>query len=212
MSRSVLEPAPPATRRDPSATGPLAVAGLFLALSAGPGIMVFGNSAAFSEIAGTPAHMACYGLALVGLLSLLVAAPRLALLPSGTGRPLPAGLLAAAVVATALNAATVYLQLFVVPDLARVNPEYLDEPAGGLLMVAMVGSWIAYLLAWTGVGVAALRRRAMPVPAAIVLILGAVLQVVIGPLAALPFGVALLLLARAASRGPLGSRGLTDAA
>lgn len=199
MSRTAVVESPVLARSAPRPTVPLIVAGTALALSAAPGVMVFGNSAAFSEIAGTPAHMACYALSLVGLLALLLATPRLGALTSPSGRVLPSAALSAAVVATALNAGSVYVQVFVVTQLAQDIPAYLDEQAAGMLMVGMIGSWILYLVAWVTVGIVGLRRGVLPQVAGGVLILGAVLQPVFGPLSALPFGLGLLLLARATS-------------
>jgi hypothetical protein len=61
---------------------------------------------------------------------------------------------------------------------------------------------VVFLVAWVLVGAVGMRRRVLSPPTGILMIIGAVAQPVIGPLAALPLGVALLLTARAAARAP----------
>jgi MFS family permease len=184
--------------RSPSA--PLAVAGGLLLASVVPAVPFFMDSRPFSEVAGSAVHVGLYALTLAGMLALLVAVPRLAALSSRDGRRLPPGLLSAALVATALNAATQFIQLFVTPYLAAEAPALLDDDTGGLLMAGMVGSWVAFLVAWVAVGAVGLRLGVLSRTAGIALIVGALAQPVIGPLAALFVGVALIVIARATQR------------
>ncbi|TRW45980.1 hypothetical protein [Georgenia yuyongxinii] len=177
---------------------PLILAGALLIATAAPfALELTSGDEKFSTTALSGMYLVRMVLALIGTLALLVATPRLRALP-GTGGHLPGWSLDAALIATALTAATQFVQLFVVRWLGDIDPDLLDIPMGGVLMASMVASWVLYLLAWTIVGGLALRRRIVPVPAGVLLIIGAVLQPVFGPLAALPFGAALLMTARAA--------------
>ncbi|TFV66173.1 UNVERIFIED_ORG: hypothetical protein E4P37_07020 [Bacillus sp. AZ43] len=182
--------------RSPSA--PLALAGGLLLASLVPAVSFFTDSRPFSEIAGGGVHLALYSLTLAAVLALLVAVPRLGALRAADGRRLPEPVLAAALVATALYGATQYVQVFVATFLSETAPAALDV-SGGMLMAGMVGSWVVFLVAWVVLGAVALVRRVLPRPTAILLIAGAVAQPVVGPLAALPLGMALVLAARSAA-------------
>ncbi len=175
---------------------PLVLAGVLLMATAGPGAVEFTNSDPFSVYGLSANYLTRMVLAFTGTLVLLIATPRLAALTGDRGR-LPGWALDAALLAAALMAATQFVQLFVVRWLGSIDPAALDDPMGGVLMAAMVSVWVLYLLAWSTVGVLALRRRVLPVPAGVLIIVGAVLQPALGPLAAVPFGIGLLLTARA---------------
>jgi hypothetical protein len=161
--------------------------------------LYFTDPRPFSEVADGGVHLTLYSMTLAGMLALLVAIPRLTVLVSPEGRRLPTGLLAAALLATALNAATHFVQVFVAPFLADVAPAALDEQ-GGILMVGMVASWVAFMVAWAMVGAVAIRRRVLSRTSGILLIVGAVVLPAVGPLASLPFGAGLVLAARTARR------------
>jgi hypothetical protein len=185
--------------RSPSV--PLALAGGLLLASLVPAVPFFLDPSPFREVAGTGIHLSLYGLALAAMLALLVAVPRLGSLTSTDGQRLPDGLLTGALLATALYAATQFVQVSVTPDLADTAPVALDE-TGGFTMVALIGSWLLFLVAWVLVAAVGMRRRVLPMPAGVLLVLGAVAQPLIGPLAALPLGAGLLLVARStATRG-----------
>jgi hypothetical protein len=133
------------------------------------------------------------------MLSLLVVVNRMAATRSATGRSLPTWLTVLLLVSTSLNAATHYVQVFVTPELKKVAPVALDN-AEGMLMYAMVGTWVLFLVAWVSFGVVAFRNRLLPRASAVMVIASALLQPVLGPLVGLPFGIALLIGARSASR------------
>lgn len=182
---------------------PLTVAGSLLLASVVPAVPFFLDPRPFRDVAGGPVHLALYSLTLAGLLALLLAVPGLARLTARDGRRLPGTALGAALLGTALNAATQFLQVFVTPGLADTAPAALDETST-VTMLGMVGSWLLFLAAWAVVGVAGLHRRILSPVAGVLLIIGAVAQPVAGPLAALPFGLALLLVG-ARARGAVGS-------
>ncbi len=175
---------------------PLALAGGLLLASLVPAVPFFLDPSPFREVAGSGIHLSLYALTLAAMLSLLVAVPRLGGVTSPDGRRLPSWLSTAAMLATALYAATQFVQVTVTPDLAETAPAALDE-TGGFTMVGLLGSWLLFLVAWVLVGVLGMRRRVLSLPAGIFVIIGAVAQPVIGPVAALPLGIGLLLVARA---------------
>jgi hypothetical protein len=180
---------------------PLTIAAGLLLASLVPAVLFFTDARPFREVAGGGVHLSLYALTLAAMLALLVATPRLTELVSPDGRRLPAGLLSAALIATALNAATHFVQVFVTPFLADVAPVALDEQ-GGLLMIGMVASWVAFLAAWATVGAAAIRRGVVSKTAGGLLVAGALILPAVGPLAGLPLGAAFLLVARSAGRAP----------
>ena len=183
--------------RSPSA--PLTLAGGLLLASVAPAVPFFTDPRPFSQVAGSAVHMSLYALTLAGMLALLVAVPRLRSLASPEGRRLPDGVLTTALLATALYAATQFVQVFVAADLADSAPAALDE-SGDLMMYGMLGSWLVFLVAWVALGVVGMKRRVLSRSSGVLLIVGAVAQPVIGPLAALPLGLGLLLVARGAGR------------
>ncbi len=178
---------------------PLTIAAGLLLASLVPAVFFFTDARPFREVAGGGVHLSLYALTLAAMLALLVATPRLAELVSPEGRRLPVGLLSVALIATALNAATHFVQVFVTPFLADVAPVALDEQ-GGLLMVGMVASWIVFLAAWAAVGAVAIRRGVVSRTSGVLLVVGALILPAVGPLAGLPLGAAFLLVARSASR------------
>jgi hypothetical protein len=178
---------------------PLTIAAGLLLASLVPAVFFFTDARPFRDVAGGGVHLSLYALTLAAMLALLVATPRLAELVSPEGRRLPVGLLSVALIATALNAATHFVQVFVTPFLADVAPVALDEQ-GGLLMVGMVASWIAFLAAWAAVGAVAIRRGVVSRTSGVLLVVGALILPAVGPLAGLPLGAAFLLVARSASR------------
>lgn len=180
-----------------SPSTPLALAGSLLLAAVVPGVAFFVDSRPFREIAGGGVHLSVYALTLAGMLALLVAVPRLGGLASVDGRRLPAPLVTAALLTTALTAATHFVQLVVTPFLADVAPAALDEQNGGVLMISMVGAWTAFLVTWSMIGVVALRRKVLPRSSAGLLVVGALALPAFGPLAGLPLGAGLLLAARA---------------
>jgi len=179
---------------------PLATAGVLLLASAPFGAFVFGDSRPFREIAGTAPHVTHYALALLAMLALAVAVPQLRARRGSTGAQLPGPLVSAALIATVLTACTHFVQVFVTPFLADVAPVALDEQ-GGALMVGLVASWLLFLAAWVSVGVVGLRRGVLGRGAGVLLVVAALLQPVIGPLAAVPLGAALLALSRPEQTG-----------
>jgi hypothetical protein len=180
---------------------PLGLADGLLLASVAPAVPFFLDPRPFREVAGSGIHLSLYGLTLAAMLALLVAVPRLSGLTAPDGRRLPDGVLTAALVATALYAATQFVQVAITPDLATTAPAALDE-TGTFGMIGLMGSWVVFLVAWVLVGVVGMHRRVLSPATGILMIIGAVAQPAIGPLAALPLGVALLLTARAAARAP----------
>lgn len=102
-----------------------------------------------------------------------------------------------AVTGTVLAAGTDWSAAFLGPWLAQiVSPEVLDaEPTGGLLVGFLV-SFVLLALGWFLFGLASLRAGVLPRGAAVLLIVGAVLAMVMGFLE-IPFEVVVLGLAMA---------------
>jgi hypothetical protein len=84
-----------------------------------------------------------------------------------------------AFVGTALWVGAVWSLLFVVPPVAVVAPTFLDaEPAAAILYVGVAFSFLVMTVGWVVFGFGALRARSFPRWVSIVLIIGALIQLV----------------------------------
>lgn len=135
----------------------------------------------FSETGGTWQFQAFYVAYLVILLALALLAPALGRLVGRTGRQLPGWLPGVLTATVILQAATVYAQAFVVPHLAEVAPAALDNEEIDLFAMSMMVIWVAYSLTWIAVAVTGAVRRLLPVAAAALIGVGALVIPVIGP-------------------------------
>jgi hypothetical protein len=138
--------------------------------------------------ATTPAYTLIYTLALLGMGTLLLALTaiytrefaalgRLGLFGSVT-----------AFLGTLMVAGDWWFEAFAVPMIATEAPEVLDVPPSGSALVGVIATVGLYTVGWTLFGVAALRARALPRAAALLLLIGGLA----GPLAlSTPFQIPL---------------------
>lgn len=89
-----------------------------------------------------------------------------------------------------LAAGSSWFSAFVLPALARTAPEIATSAPPALVDLGDILSWGLLTLGWLLFGVAALRARVYPRPAAMLLIVGAVLVFLPLPFSAIVFGVA----------------------
>lgn len=75
---------------------------------------------------------------------------------------------------------------FVVPYLAKGVPDFLDAPAAGMLIVGVLSTFVLFAIGWLLFGLALLQTRVLPRGAAVLLMVGAVLSLVLSFLE-LPF-------------------------
>lgn len=99
--------------------------------------------------------------------------------------------LAVGFLGSVLAAGSSWYAAFVVPALARAEPALAESAPPLLVNVGDILSWGLLTVGWLLFGVAALRAGAYPRPAAILLIVGAVIVFLPLPFSAVPFGVAL---------------------
>jgi hypothetical protein len=138
----------------------------------------------------TPAYTLTYGLALLGMGTLLLALTAIySREPGSLGNLGLIGYLTA-FLGTVMVAGDWWLEAFVIPVIATAAPAVLDLPPSGSLLVGAVATVALYTVGWTLFGIAALRARAFPLPAASLLLLGGLA----GPLAlSTPYQVPLAL-------------------
>ncbi len=105
-------------------------------------------------------------------------------------RPLAAIGFPVALVGTVLLAGGLWTDLFVVPGLAAGAPALVAAGPDALATAGYVVSSAVFALGWTTVGVAALRARARPRAAALLLVIGALVSFVPAPFTLVPFGIA----------------------
>jgi hypothetical protein len=105
-----------------------------------------------------------------------------------------------AISGTAMIFGFVWGAAFILPELAdaapeSVDPEFLDTDPSGALLVGVVLTFVLFALGWLLFGLTSLRARVLPRGAAVLLMIGAVLFVVIFmldfPGATIVFSVAL---------------------
>jgi len=120
--------------------------------------------------ATSPAYTLTYALALVGMGALLLALTAIYIRESAAlGRLGLIGYLTA-FLGTLMAAGDWWFEAFVIPKIAIAAPEVLDLPLAGSLLVGAVATVGLYTVGWTLFGIAALRARAFPRAAALLLI------------------------------------------
>jgi hypothetical protein len=129
--------------------------------------------------ATTPAYTLTYTVALLGMGSLLLAVTAIYTRQSvALGRLGLIGYLTA-FLGTLLVAGNWWFEAFVVPMIATAAPEVLDLPLAGSLLVGAIATVGLYTAGWTVFGIAALRTRAFPRVAGLLVLVGGLA----GPLA-----------------------------
>jgi len=129
--------------------------------------------------ATTPVHTLTYSLALLGMGALLLALTAIYTRESASlGR---LGLIGyvIAFLGTLMVAGDWWFEAFVVPTIATEAPEVLDLPPSGSLLAGAIATVGLYTVGWTLFSLAALRSRAFPRVAALLLLAGGLA----GPLA-----------------------------
>ncbi len=129
--------------------------------------------------ATTPAYTLTYSIALLGMVGLLLA------LTTIYSREYAAlgtlGLIGyvTAFLGTLMVAGDWWFEAFVVPMIKTAAPSVLDLPLSGALLVGAIATVGLYTVGWTVFGIAALRARAFPRIAALLVLVGGLA----GPLA-----------------------------
>jgi hypothetical protein len=127
----------------------------------------------------TPAYTVTYSIALLGMAALLLALTAIYTRESAAlGR---LGLIGyvTAFFGTVMVAGDWWFEAFAVPTIATEAPEVLDLPISGSVLVGAIATVGLYTVGWTLFGLAALRARAFPLAAALLLLVGGLA----GPLA-----------------------------
>jgi hypothetical protein len=132
--------------------------------------------------ATTPAYTLTFTVALLGMAALLLALTAIYTRESAALGSL--GLIGylTAFLGTLLVAGDWWFEAFAIPMIATAAPAVLDLPPSGSLLVGAIATLGLYTVGWTLFGLAALRARAFPRAAALLLLVGGLA----GPLALSP--------------------------
>ena len=129
--------------------------------------------------ATTAAYTVTYSLALLGMAGLLLALTAIYTREhAALGKFGLIGYLTA-FLGTMMVAGDWWFEAFAIPNLATKAPEVLDLPPSGSVLVGAIVTVALYTVGWTLFGIAALRARAFPRAAALLLLAGGLA----GPLA-----------------------------
>jgi hypothetical protein len=129
--------------------------------------------------ATTPAYTLTYTIALLGMGSLLLAVTAIYTRESAAlGKVGLIGYLTA-FLGTLMVAGDWWFEAFAIPMIATAAPAVLDLPLSGALLVGAIATIGLYTVGWTLFGIAALRARAFPRGASLLLLAGGLA----GPLA-----------------------------
>jgi hypothetical protein len=129
--------------------------------------------------AATPVHTLTYSVALLGMGTLLLALTAIYARESASlGRLGLAGYLTA-FLGTLMVAGDWWFEAFAIPTIAIEAPEVLGLPVSGSVLVGAIATVGLYSVGWTLFGLALLRARTFPRPAALLLLAGGLA----GPLA-----------------------------
>lgn len=172
----------------------LAVVGLILVANGAwyaPIMFSVSPGAKLSQYGGELPFQLFWTIHFFALVALAVVASRLGHLTGRTGRQLPRWVPITLTVVTILQAATVYAQAFIVPFLADVAPQALDNEAIDLFAISMMVIWSAFSLTVVVVAVVGAIRRVIPVPAVVPMVVGALGMPMLGPAGALLIGAGL---------------------
>jgi hypothetical protein len=154
------------------------------------GTQLFFDPSPFSEIGASGTHRAYNVVLLLCVASLSVVLPGLRNVVGRTGRSLPVAVIVVLGVGVFLDGGTRFVEAFVVPYLADLAPQLLDETPASGLMYAMMAAWILYMSSLIALGVTAYRRHVFPRPACVLLIVGGASLPVFGPLSGMLVGTA----------------------
>jgi hypothetical protein len=127
----------------------------------------------------TPAYTVTYFVALLGMGALLLALSAIYTRESDALGRLGLIGFVTAFLGTLMVAGDWWFEAFVVPMIATAAPAVLDLPISGSVLVGAIATVGLYTMGWMLFGLAVLRTRAVPRPAALLLLASGVL----GPLA-----------------------------
>lgn len=170
--------------------GPMSLAAA-VAIAAHQLISALGRPARadLAEVVRGPLHAANYGIGLAGFLLLLLALTGLYLRYWEAMGAL--GLIGylIAFAGTALTAGDWWFESFAVPWIAEVGPEVFDNRPAGRLLIGAAITFYSFTVGWVLFAVAGWRARAFSLPAAALLIVGAIAGLLGGPLFQLPLAL-----------------------
>jgi hypothetical protein len=136
----------------------------------------------------TPAHTVTYFVALLGMGALLLALSAIYTRESDALGRLGLIGFVTAFLGTLMVAGDWWFEAFVVPMIATAAPAVLDLPISGSVLVGAIATVGLYTMGWMLFGLAVLRTRAVPRPAALLLLASGLL----GPLAlSMPYQIPL---------------------
>lgn len=145
----------------------------------------------FLDSVGDWRYAAFNYLYLAATIVFVAAAPTLTNWVGRDGRSLPGWLVPVMSAAAALQACTLFAQAVISPFLLEVAPIALSTEDGGIFAIAMSAIWIVWIAALTTLAVVGWRRKVMPVPAAVFMIVGALIIPMFGPIGSILVGSAL---------------------
>ena len=152
----------------------------------------------FSDTVASPAYVSSQRISWALLTVLILLIPTILRLAGPRATP-PAWVIPLAQIALAMQAATHFVQGFVLPWLEPLAPEILNVTAGGTLQVAMFAIQAFYLVAMASAAVTLWRAGHSRV-GSVLMILGAVVAPGVGPIGHGIFAIGLGLIALAALR------------
>lgn len=158
------------------------------------------DSRSYSEVAAGGLHLAHYTVWFLCLVALTQLYPRMESLPGRSGRGLPALVTMLAGVGAALDASARFVSAFVSPYLAARQPFLMDNPPDAILLVPLLATGVLAMAFTATLAVVGLRRGVFPVPAGVLMLLGAVAIPVLGPVSNLLLGAGLVWIGSAARR------------
>ena len=194
MSRDLLD-------RITSASG---VACAVLSLGALVGFVTSVGNGKIADSAGSVGFYASAAAALLAMLALALAAVGLYLAQRSQAGSFGAVAFTVALAGTMLGAGAQWTYVFVVPHFAGVAPALINEGSGPVL-VGFVTSYAVLAIGWVLLGIATLRARLVPRPAAIAVIVGAAIAFLPMPSRTLVLAIAVAYVTRRLSRAAGGS-------
>lgn len=154
----------------------------------------------YSVVAGGTLHLVHYLLWVLCLIALSQLYPRMHTMRGSTGGTLPTTVLALAGAGAALDACARFVSAFVTPYLAGREPQLLDSSPDAVLLVPLLATSIAAMIATGALAVVGRRRKVFPLGAAVLLFIGAVAIPVLGPVSNVLLGSALVWIGYTARR------------
>lgn len=177
----------------------LGVVGVALAANAvALGAPLFLDARDYSQVADSGLHLAHYVVWTACLVALSQLYPALGGLRGRDGRALPVAVLRLAGAGAALAACATFVQTFVNPYLAAHDPALLDSAPDAILLVPLLATSAAAMVGTAAFGIAGGLRRVIPMPAAVLLVLGGLVIPVLGPVSNLFVGAGLVWVAAGA--------------